>query len=153
MMSGSRQGRYREAKRVVEDCLVLSVKSVRQSSERHTGLVHWRRGNQIIGTVKYEMKPWSAERGDLWLRYSLDGEPVHLTISMTSTKLHSGGRRWWFICPATGKRVGKLYLPDGATHFAGRKAHELTYASCQQSHRIERLWRRIDKLLGRKDPG
>jgi hypothetical protein len=38
-----------------------------------------------------------------------------------------GGRRWWFICPVTAKRVGKLYVPNGATHFAGRKAHDLTY--------------------------
>jgi hypothetical protein len=46
---------------------------------------------------------------------------------MTSTTLHTGGRRWWFVCPVTGKRVGKLYLPVGATGFAGRKAHDLTY--------------------------
>jgi len=40
---------------------------------------------------------------------------------MISTALHTGGRRWWYICPVTGKRVGKLYLPAGATHFAGRQ--------------------------------
>ena len=70
---------------------------------------------------------------------------------MTSTKLHFGGHRWWFKCPVTGKRVGKLYLPDGGTHFAGRKAYDLTYTCCQQSHRSERLWRKIDQLIGRKE--
>jgi len=63
----------------------------------------------------------------------------------------TGRRRWWFVCPVTGERVEKLYLPLDAAHFAGRKAHDLTYTSCQQSGREKRLWRRVDKLLGRKD--
>jgi hypothetical protein len=41
--------------------------------------------------------------------------------------------------------------PSRPPHFAGRKAHDLTYTSCQQSHRSERLWRRIDKLLARNE--
>jgi hypothetical protein len=59
---------------------------------------------------------------------------------MTSTALHSGGRRWWFICPVMGTRLGKLYLPAGATHFAGRQAHNLTYNSCQKSGRDIRFF-------------
>jgi hypothetical protein len=110
---------------VVEECPVLSVKSVRGVSNYHAGLVRWRCGHDEIATIKYEINLWSAERGGLWLSYSIHGSQVCRTISMTSTKLHSGGRRWWFICPVTGERVGKLYLPDGATHFAGRKAHDL----------------------------
>jgi hypothetical protein len=149
-MNGSRRGRYRQKKRVVEDCLVLSVKSVQRGSDQHTGLVHWRRGDQHLGTLSYEINLWSAEQGDLWLRYSVDGEPVNLPISMTSTKLW-GGRRWWFTCPVTGERIGKLYLPLNASHFAGRKAHDLTYTSCQQSGREKRMWRRIDRLLGRNE--
>jgi hypothetical protein len=70
---------------------------------------------------------------------------------MTSTALHTGGRRWWFLCPVTGTRVGKLYLAPGATHFAGRKAHNLTYMSCRKSGREKRLWRSVAKLLGRSE--
>jgi hypothetical protein len=58
---------------------------------------------------------------------------------------HTSFRR--FVCPATGERVGKLYLPDGATEFAGRKAHDLTYTSCRESGREKRFWRRLDRLL------
>jgi hypothetical protein len=50
-------------------------------------------------------------------------DPVHLT----STKLWRGGS-----CPASGERVGKLYLPHGATHFAGREAHDLTYTQLRR---------------------
>src|SRR5215475_6960034 len=102
-MSGSLQGRYREKKRVVEDCLVLSVKSVRRGADHHAGSVQWRCGTEVIAMIKYEINIWSVERGSLWLRYSVGGTPVHLAVCMTSTKLHSGGRRWWFICPVTGK--------------------------------------------------
>jgi hypothetical protein len=55
------------------------------------------------------------------------------------------------VCPVPGERVGKLYLPVGATDFAGRKAHDLTYTSCRQSGREKRFWWRIDGLLGRKE--
>jgi hypothetical protein len=150
-MSGSQRGTFREKKRVVEDCLVLSVKSVRRGADHHAGSVQWRRGTEVIVTINYDINLWSAERGDLCLQYSVDGEPVHLAISMTSTTLHLGGRRWWFICPVTGERVGKLYLPDGAIEFAGRKAYDLTYTSCRESGREKRLWRRIDRLLGRNE--
>jgi hypothetical protein len=46
-----------------------------------------------------------------------------------------------------GTRVGKLYFPAGATHFAGRQAHDLTYTSCQESGRDKRFWQKIAKLL------
>jgi hypothetical protein len=39
-------------------------------------------------------------------------------------------------------------LPVGATDFAGRKAHDLTYTSCWESGFAKRLQRRIDRLLG-----
>src|SRR5215471_10435913 len=114
---------------IVENSLVLSVRSVCKGygSGHREGVVRWQRGDQEIGAIRYEIYLWSAERGSLWLHYSANGTPIQLAISMTSTTLHTGGRRWWFVCPVTGQRVGKLYLPVGATDFAGRKAHDLTY--------------------------
>jgi len=136
-----------EKKRVVEDCLILSVKDVCRGGAIN-GLHRWRSGDQDRGTIKYEINLRSAERGCLWLWYNVGGASIHVAISMMSTALHTGGRRWWFICPVTGKRVGKLYLPAGATHFARRQADDLTYRSCQNSGRDKRLWRKIAKLLG-----
>jgi len=61
-------------------------------------------------------------------------------LYLESTKLVSGGKRWWFQCPGTEglnrrekcqKRVGKLYLPPDKRDFACRECHELTYKSCQ----------------------
>jgi hypothetical protein len=74
--------------------------------------------------------------------------PIHLAIRLVSTAIHLGGRRWWFTCPGTGERVGKLYLLPAATQFAGRRAHDLTYTSYQESGRDKRFRRKIAKLLG-----
>jgi hypothetical protein len=136
-----------EKKCVVEDCLILSVKDVCTGGGCRNGIRRWRCGDQDLGAIKYEINLRSAEQGCLWLRYVVGGASVHVAISMMSTALHTGGRRWWFICPVTSKRVGKLYLPAGATHFAGRQAHDLTYRSCQNSGRDKRFWRKIAKLL------
>jgi len=76
---------------------------------------------------------------------------VDSRIFLTSTTPHFGGRRWWFRCPANGVRVGKLYLPLVAIHFASRRAHDLTYTSCQQSGQSNRFWRRLARDLGRDE--
>jgi hypothetical protein len=89
--------------------------------------------------------------GTLWLWYVVDGKPMHYTVTLVSTVPHYGGRRWWFICPIKKIRVAKLYLPPGATTFASRKAHNLTYRSSQESGRKERsekFWRRMAQRLG-----
>jgi hypothetical protein len=52
-----------------------------------------------------------------------------------------GGRRWWFLCPRTGRRTTKLYVPDGGRHFWSRDAYGLGYA-CQREDRFSRLQRR-----------
>ena len=64
---------------------------------------------------------------------------------MHTTQPHFGGLRWWFSCPriingkACGRRVGKLYRPPGDRDFACRHCLDLTYESCQKSHRYDGL--------------
>lgn len=43
-------------------------------------------------------------------------------IRLTTIEQPFGGRRWFAICPFTGARCSKLYLPPGATKFAARGA-------------------------------
>lgn len=56
------------------------------------------------------------------------------------------GVRWWFSCPhmadgeQCGRRVGKLYRRPDGRHFACRHCLELTYESCRNSHRYDRLF-------------
>ena len=77
-------------------------------------------------------------RQDIQLGYKVESEgewtPVNETIHVTSTMLCSGGTRFWFNCPACGRRVGILFLPRGQKYFACRTCHQLTYA-CRLRYR------------------
>jgi hypothetical protein len=73
----------------------------------------------------------------------MTGEDAEIVLSAV------GGRRWWFTCPlivngrSCGRRVGKRYLPPGARYFGRRRCHDLTYTSCQESHRYDRLFKSL----------
>ena len=70
---------------------------------------------------------------------------VHDRIRLVWTVPTYGGRRWWFLCPRTGRRTTKLFLPNGGWHFWSRRAYGLGYA-CQRDDRLSRLQRRAAKL-------
>jgi hypothetical protein len=59
-----------------------------------------------------------------------------------------GGRRWWFVCPSTGRRAMKLHLPYGARVFASRQAYRLGYA-VQREGALDQARRRARKARKR----
>jgi len=65
-------------------------------------------------------------------------------VNLDWTNCKFGGRRPWFLCPATGcgKRVAILY--DGVI-FACRHCHQLAYAS-QRETGYDRMARRADRI-------
>jgi len=92
------------------------------------------------------------------LRYRRGGqEDVRLNVLLEATPTNFDGQRWWFTCPMVVEgipcegRVGKIYLPPGAKYFGCRKCHNLTYRSCQESHRSERMLGAVDRLQGYLD--
>ncbi len=77
------------------------------------------------------------------------------SVRVTTTKPHFGGLRYWFKCPVVRKgtschrRVGRLYLPPGATLFGCRTCYGLTYRSSQtHDARVDTLRRDPFALLG-----
>src|ERR1051325_9594079 len=79
-------------------------------------------------------------------RDPLDGErKITDRVQLVSTVPTYGGRRWYFLCPRTGRRVAKLLLPRGGRHFLSRDAYGLAYA-CQREGRFETLQRRAATL-------
>ena len=58
---------------------------------------------------------------------------IETTIHLVATAQPFGGQRWWFLCPRTGRRVTKLYLPWGALRFASRHAFGLAYQSQRET--------------------
>jgi hypothetical protein len=157
-MGGLGSGWRISKKDVVEDCLVLSVddlvsKDIAVPGGWRQGVYNWRYPGQEppLAAIRFALILWDEGRGRLCLEYDSYGEHVSSRISLVSTTLHFGGRRWWFKCPVKGIRVGKLYLPPGAIHFASRQAHDLTYKSCQQSGQSNRFWRTLARDLGRDE--
>ncbi len=77
-------------------------------------------------------------------------EHVLQSIYLTFTQPHLGGKRWWMLCPFSGQRVGKLYMPVNGDRFASRKAWRLGYQSQRVTDRdaiFGRLFR-VQKKLG-----
>ncbi len=69
-------------------------------------------------------------------------------IDLVSRSGQLGGRRWLMICPVSGRRVLKVYLPNGGQQFASRAAYRLGYA-CQRVDKLGNSHRRQAKLFRR----
>lgn len=165
-MGGYGSGRQRSygAKRTVEDSLVLTVERLVREGMIRTipwqGKVAWR--NTVTGEETASARYTCTNVDGDWvftLSYTTArrGEEKHLVrlpIRLETTEPHFGGTRWWFTCPlvrdgkACNRRVGRLYLPPGSTYFGCRHCHDLTYTSCQESHKYDALGRIIAASLG-----
>ena len=73
-------------------------------------------------------------------------------VRLTKTACTYGGFRWWFECPVVkdgvycGNRSSKLYLPQGQLYFGCRSCHDLTYESCQKSHKYDNLDEQLQNI-------
>ncbi len=95
------------------------------------------RRSQFIGTRKGAVRV-----GDRVLTWELTADPFGVLaeqrdrrgkgcrVGIVTTRLPSGGRRWWFVCPECGRRCDLLYLrSDGAVKLACRRCCGYAYAS------------------------
>lgn len=148
-MGGSGSGWQDAKKNVVDDCIVLSIRELIREralvpgSYRRGSLIWQHAGSEPYAKFEYDSELRLDGTGSLFLRYVGAGRQFCHWVSLVSTVPQYGGRRWWFICPIKKIRSAKLYLPPGATQFASRLAHDLTYMSCQESGGDKRLRRRI----------
>lgn len=93
----------------------------------------------------------------LHLAFSVrDGHTHEQHIALTSLPRSTyGGRRWYFICPRTGARACRLYLPQGGEQFLSREAHRLRYAvehGTQETNDIIRACRLHTRITGEAPP-
>jgi hypothetical protein len=165
-MGGSGSGRWgwHDKKTTVEECLSLSAGKLAWdgivAQSPGAGWLSWTNTatDEQIASAGYSREI----KGDLVvlrLRYTAtrrDGESVSVEepIWLQTTPSAVGGRRWWFTCSLVMdgrlcvRRVGKLYLPPGSRYFGCRHCHDLTYTSCQDSHRYDRLFGRLARETG-----
>ena len=119
----------------------------------HSSL-HWTYGGEPSGSISYSANMIDPEASELRLAYRRSSggeqEEVKQIVRLIYSQPNFGGRRWWMVCPCSGARVAKLYLPNGGDRFAGRKAWRLNYQSQRHAHRdrpFEKLFR-LQRRLG-----
>jgi hypothetical protein len=142
--------RWQGKKDTVEESLVVGMKELRKRMfAGAAGTLTWTWRSGCKSSIGYHVTG-SDDQPIITLRYRWRRrEDVKIPVRLEATPTQFGGRRWWFICPlivrgiACRRRAGKLYLPPGAKYFGCRKCHDLTYRSCQEAHRTERLFGRL----------
>lgn len=114
-----------------------------------SGGLNWSYAGQSAGSISYvanmEDEHDSYLRLNYWRGSGDEKEHVEQKVRLVFTEPNFGGRRWWMICPCSGRRVGKLYLPNGGDRFAGRRAWRLAYNS-QRVARRDRVFERLFRL-------
>jgi hypothetical protein len=144
----------------VESGITLDIRYLKRDAllqpGKWSGSWQWRwvPWGQLAAHVEYEADA-EEEAGSLHIAsvtlFDPFGRSVRMqgqTIRLVTTVPRFGGRRWWFICPSTGRRVMKLHLPYGARVFASRQAYGLGYAVQRESPR-DKAYRRARKARHR----
>jgi hypothetical protein len=136
----------------VEECLTVDVNRLLRHGllDRWptTGTIRWydTRTGERTSSVSYTRRHINEDSVILQLSYAItrgsgEKDDVEMAICMTTTRPTFGGRRWWFQCPLVvggipcSRRVTKLHSPPGGLYFGCRHCYDLTYRSCQESHR------------------
>ncbi len=147
------------AKSTVEDCYTLDVNWMTREGMFdecwRSGSIRWSnsRTGKETSSIGYEVNT-----PDRWIRLYYHShrfnEDFDYKIALTTTDLSWGVIRWWFICPLhvngryCGRRVGKLYLPPVGRHYGCRHCYDLTYESCQESHKYDLAFASLGAAFG-----
>ncbi len=140
-------------KTTVEECMILpisffkdGIQHVIEYQSKWMGNATWSSYGEKVGEISYSIFLENHQpKVELTYHIKSTDEDIHYTIKLTSTKLHWGTSRWWFVCPLIkngmicNRRVGKLYLPPGGKYFGCRHCYDLAYKSSQDSYKFNSL--------------
>jgi len=171
-MGGTGSGRHWFSKKTpVEECLTLDINKLVRIGVLHRsfGELRWVRvrGGEETANVSYSLKDIGFKGEESVYILTLHSPLIHRgqripviqNIPLVTTRLCSGGKRYWFSCPNCRRRAGRLHLPHGRSYFFCRRCYDLTYMSCQDSHKFDAVsarmgvsplvWNRLFKLSKR----
>src|SRR5262245_48017606 len=164
--SGNHDHWWRAGKKTtVEECEALDAnrwmrEGILKPGVHLTGGWRWVYHGGRENSISYEVDTLDPARPAVRLFYTVtrsgtkERESLDYPVELTTTRPRFGGLRWWFICPLVvsgrecGRRVGKLYLPPGGRYFGCRHCYNLTYTSCQESRKYDRVWRKLAADMG-----
>ena len=147
---------YCAAMTTVEDCLKLDINFMQRKKfvvAGASGKLTWSRYGEVFSSISYRVR--KACYGDdliLVLTYTAtireEKFPIEEEICIIKTPAYFGNYRYWMSCPLCGNTVCKLYLPPGGKYFRCRKCYNLTYTSCNESHKWDRCYAYIGAITG-----
>jgi hypothetical protein len=151
-------------KDTVEDCLTIDAnrwkrEGILKASVCVAGSWQWtfrsgRRSSISYDVCALDMNTPYVRLSYSWTRAGSDPQSENYIVRLTTTRPNYGGLRWWFVCPlfvngrACERRVAKLHLPPGGRFFGCRHCHDLTYTSCQESHKDDAFYRHSANMMG-----
>ena len=148
-MGGLNSGRRRiSSVAAIDFTKTLDIRRFRAHKYLRSGFVtqaiwSWRRNDENTGSVTLVFSILSPTQAAIQIDFCLDGECKRQQVALDAVKCRYGGYRYYFICPASGRRCEVLALLNG--YFACRQHHRLTYAS-QSETALDRMGRRVRKL-------
>ena len=148
-MGGQNSGRNRVSNVASIECArILDIRCFRKLNYLRLGFVtqaawSWRRNNENNGSVNLIFSMPSPSQALIQIDFSLNGARKHQEVALDAVTCRYGGYRFYFICPASGRRCEVLALLNG--YFACRQHHRLTYAS-QSETALDRMGRRVRRL-------
>ncbi len=151
-MGGFGSGDWADAvrrKTSVQLCMTISASSLNKNGffdKNKSGVITWTNEfSEVIGSAKIKSVV-SGNGNKTCIEVLAEGcVTSRQKIGLTTTPCNYGGVRWWFECPVVkdgvycGNRVTKLLLPPAGKYFGCRECHDLTYESCQKSHKYDRI--------------
>lgn len=155
-MGGLGSGQWQVGRNMTQDHRQLDVRQLQRGGfleNRQSLEWAWRRDGETVASIQIRT---DADRLHLVYRHRRNGEVKRMDypVSLNWTSCHLGGRRAWFLCPASGcgRRVAILYI-GAAGIFACRHCYQLAYA-CQRETaglRAERRLNAVKRKLGWMD--
>ncbi len=152
-------------KRKVEDCSLLDMKHLRlMGLVKHPGtlqVITWSDRNKgVIHKAKVSLHIDFAEN-DFYTKLSMsifNCQEVDFTIEvkMDANPCPMGGHRFYFRCPlkhngvVCGRRVSKLFAPEGTAFFGCKECHDLAHKSTCEGPVMRRV-RKMGKLCFTKE--
>lgn len=98
---------------------------------------------EVASKVAYEADLRDPAAASVRLRYFVAGQSMTYSIELDCTPMRFGGCRWWWRCPASGRRAVKLHLAHATGMFVHREMAGLAYQTwrdraVQRSHTRQR---------------
>ncbi len=136
----------------IGECFTLKISTLRKWGHLKPKLdvnnrIHtWEWEGQKLVQIGYSIRSLSPTQKQLTLKYRFVDRLIKYPIDLEGIPTNLGnGIRWYFICPATGRRCLHLICPPGSKYFLHRSAYpELMYESQKKS----KSCRKLEKTYG-----